>query len=73
MYNVDFTMKDLSTGIWVTMNLLCDVPDWVRCKRSQLIKSHFARIQCNEFARRFFGTDDVTVSLNVVDGVEYAY
>lgn len=71
MYNVNFTMTDDATGVSLTMNHLCDLPHGVRA--SQLVKSHFARVQLHEFAAGFFGTDDVSVKLNVVDGVQYAY
>ena len=73
MYNVNFTMTDNATGISLTMNRYCELPSWVISRTSQLIKSHFARLDCYEHARRFFGTDDVSVRLNYVDGIEYAY
>ena len=72
MYNVNFTMTDCATGISITTNHYCSLPDWVT-SCSQLMKSYFARIQLHEYAKRFFGTDDVTVRLNYVDGVQYAY
>lgn len=72
MYNVNFTMRDCTSGVSLTMNHYCELPSWVR-SHTQLMKSHFARVQLNEYARRFFGTDDVVVTLHYVDGVEYAY
>ena len=73
MYNVNFTMTDDATGVSITQNHYCELPSWVMSRGSQLVKSHFARLECYEYARRFFGTDDVSVKLNVVDGVQYAY
>lgn len=73
MYNVNFTMTDNATGISLTMNHYCELPSWVMSRTSQLIKSHFARIQLHDYAAGFFGTDDVSVKLNYVDGIEYAY
>lgn len=72
MYNVNFTMEDVASGVSITMNHYVDLPDYVKSK-TQLVKSHFARISCTEFAKRFFGTDDVIVRLNAVDGIKYAY
>lgn len=72
MFNVNFTMRDCASGVSLTMNHYCELPTWVT-SCSQLVKSYFARIQLHEFARQFFGTDDVVVELNYVDGVEYAY
>ena len=70
MFNVNFTMSDGRVSI--TQNHYCELPEWVTA-RTQIMKSHFARIQLNDYASRFFGTDDVIVTLHYVDGVEYAY
>lgn len=72
MYNVNFTMTDHASGVSITQNHYCELPSHVT-STGQIVKSHFARIQLHEYARRFFGTDDVSVKLNVVDGVQYAY
>lgn len=72
MYNCNFTMRDKATGISITQNLGFDLPDWVR-SRSQFMLGEFARMNAEEHARQFFGTDDVTVTMHVVNGVEYAY
>lgn len=72
MFNVNFTMTDDTTGVSITMNHYCELPKYVT-STGQIVKSYFARIWLDEYAKRFFGTDDVSVRLNVVDGVEYAY
>lgn len=72
MYNCNFTMRDAATGISITQNLGFDLPDYVR-HGSQFLLGYFARRAAEDYAVRFFGTDDVTVTLNVVNGVEYAY
>ena len=72
MHTADFTMTDTATGKTVRATTRFHLPYWVR-SGGQVVVSHFARIWCDEQARRFFGTDDVTVRLNVVDGIKYAY
>lgn len=71
-YNANFTMTNNEKHFSITMNHLCFLPDHVQ-SRSQIVLSHYARPQCREMAEHIMGTDDVTVKLNVVNGVEYAY
>jgi len=72
MYTVSFKMTDSATGVTVEARTRFPLPFWVR-SRSQFVIGHFARIWCDEQARRYFGTDDAYATLSEVNGVSYAY
>jgi hypothetical protein len=70
--NCNFTMRDCTSGVSLTLNHYFDLPDWVE-SRTPFVCGYFARIAACEYAESFFGTSNVDVVMHVVNGVEYAY
>lgn len=71
-YPVQFKMTDNSTGTEVEGRTRFVLPSWVQ-SRTQFTIGYFARIWCEEVATKYFGTDDVSVALITVNGINYAY